>query len=620
MRALELDAKMQAAQRNLEIAYFNTGYRQAHRRPHRAAAREARRSHARWELGRTHALLSQTAEAVAAFTELLSYSPTDIGALAARPAERTNGDLTRRSAISSARWPWIHRARWSTSTSGKCCTTRGVNEGGFAALRRAVELNPQNPDAAYLMALRAWRHGPASKRRSHARCASIRHAHARSRRTPAIDRSVERVSEPTPTRSARDTADGGARRRTARPVQPRPRIPAEGLLTAARCANTRRRWIAGRSSARAPGHGRGAPALRREPKLAVALYDELLANAPISPKLWNERGVALHQDGNFAEAEGEPPARGAVGADVRTGATTTLASPSIMRRAPDAAIESFARRLMPADVYQGAAQPALLLSKGGSGSSSRSRRIAAYCSRYRKTLRRGTASASCSRSSRFEDARNAFARAVQSNPDSAEAHYNLSFTLSNIGDFEGARNEARAELVPVRAEVRVGDRPGVRGSGSLDRRISARSSARTTASRTCVRFGGARFAVHRARAADTACLTQAGAGVADRARSVRDGGGLSRHGTWRRAAAEVSVRCRAVRRRRKATRCSATSMRDRVSTVRRSSGSAKRDARCLTRCGRRSARRGRCWRWGARAKRGRSPSNSWSRTRRRWTR
>ena len=36
---------------------------------------------------------------------------------------------------------------------------------------------------------------------------------------------------------------------------------------------------------------------------AIALYDELLSRQPKSPKLWNERGVALHQEGRFAEAE-----------------------------------------------------------------------------------------------------------------------------------------------------------------------------------------------------------------------------------------------------------------------------------------------------------------------------
>jgi tetratricopeptide (TPR) repeat protein len=47
---------------------------------------------------------------------------------------------------------------------------------------------------------------------------------------------------------------------------------------------------------------------------------------------------------------------------------------------------------------------------------------------------------------KFEDARNSFARAIQARPDFAEAHYNLSFTLSNLGDHEGALRETKRAL------------------------------------------------------------------------------------------------------------------------------------------------------------------------------
>ena len=47
---------------------------------------------------------------------------------------------------------------------------------------------------------------------------------------------------------------------------------------------------------------------------------------------------------------------------------------------------------------------------------------------------------------KFDDARNAFARAIQARPGVAEAHYNLSFTLSNLGDFEGALRETKLAL------------------------------------------------------------------------------------------------------------------------------------------------------------------------------
>jgi tetratricopeptide (TPR) repeat protein len=47
---------------------------------------------------------------------------------------------------------------------------------------------------------------------------------------------------------------------------------------------------------------------------------------------------------------------------------------------------------------------------------------------------------------KFEEARTAFARAIQADPDHAEAHYNLSFTLSNLGDFDGALRETKRAL------------------------------------------------------------------------------------------------------------------------------------------------------------------------------
>src|SRR5919199_4916236 len=58
MRALELDQKMQVAQRNLEIAYFNTGYYDRRVGELRERLRQrAEDREARWELGRTYALL-----------------------------------------------------------------------------------------------------------------------------------------------------------------------------------------------------------------------------------------------------------------------------------------------------------------------------------------------------------------------------------------------------------------------------------------------------------------------------------------------------------------------------------------------------------------------------------
>src|SRR3954466_615568 len=71
MKALELDPKMAVAQRNLEIAYFNTGYydsRIPHLRERLRTAPDDR--DARWELGRSLALLGQGEEAAAEFRSL----------------------------------------------------------------------------------------------------------------------------------------------------------------------------------------------------------------------------------------------------------------------------------------------------------------------------------------------------------------------------------------------------------------------------------------------------------------------------------------------------------------------------------------------------------------------
>jgi tetratricopeptide (TPR) repeat protein len=52
---------------------------------------------------------------------------------------------------------------------------------------------------------------------------------------------------------------------------------------------------------------------------------------------------------------------------------------------------------------------------------------------------------------RYEDARNAFGRAVDADPRFAAAHYNLSFVLSQLGDFDAALRETRhaLELEPL---------------------------------------------------------------------------------------------------------------------------------------------------------------------------
>src|SRR3954468_24288701 len=82
MKALELDAKMAVAQRNLEIAYFNTGYYDTRIPQLRERLRISPDDRdARWELGRTLALLGMQDDAAVEFRALVSHNPADVAAL-----------------------------------------------------------------------------------------------------------------------------------------------------------------------------------------------------------------------------------------------------------------------------------------------------------------------------------------------------------------------------------------------------------------------------------------------------------------------------------------------------------------------------------------------------------
>ncbi len=92
---------------------------------------------ARWELGRTYALLGRAPEAIAEFTELLRYHPQDLGALVQLGlAEKASGDL-------EAAQRWFERALALDPDSpvvlfyiAEVLYNRGLNDEALAALQR----------------------------------------------------------------------------------------------------------------------------------------------------------------------------------------------------------------------------------------------------------------------------------------------------------------------------------------------------------------------------------------------------------------------------------------------------------------------------------------------------
>ncbi|HEU4993987.1 MAG TPA: tetratricopeptide repeat protein [Gemmatimonadaceae bacterium] len=449
MRALELDPRMQVAQRNLEIAYLNSGAAdsrivqlQEHLR-HSPSDREAR-----WELGRTFVLLGRHSDAIAEFTELLKYHPRDLGALIQLgQAVKAVGDI-------EVAQRWLEQALAVDPESslvhfylGEIAYNRGLSEAALERLERAIELNPQNHEALYLLGFvlgDAGRHEEAREvtRRAVSLNPSLSRAHANlAISQPAADQYVEK-----------------ARRESQRLVQME--VTEETQLThynlglAFRKKGYHVEALGEYRLALQRGEDRDLTEqamaevhlLRRDTEAALALYDALLQRQPQSPKLWNERGVALHQAGHYVEAT-ESYRRAIECESGYSLALNNLGVALYHAGQPEPAIDAFRRALEAQPAFAKARlNQALLLFKG--------KRMQLALEAYRKVLAVDAEQPVAwngvglvlAELRKFADARNAFARAIQTRPDFAEAHYNLSFTLSNLGDFEGALRETRRAL------------------------------------------------------------------------------------------------------------------------------------------------------------------------------
>ena len=207
----------------------------------------------------------------------------------------------------------------------------------------------------------------------------------------------------------------------------------------------------------------------------------------------------------------------------RTRSRTTISASSLYHRGAIDEARSTAFRAaldVAADVRQGAAQPRAAAQPRKAISARRSRRIG-RCSTVEPEhpVAWNGIGLVLAELRKFEDARNAFARAIQRAPElrgSALQHELHALEPRRLRG-RAARDEARAGARSVlrRAEVRAGDGRRVRGSRSLDSaRISAAPSARR---RTIADFSFdsavARHAVHRARAGNPcACAGAAEAG------------------------------------------------------------------------------------------------------------
>ncbi|MBI4501037.1 MAG: tetratricopeptide repeat protein [Gemmatimonadetes bacterium] len=440
-RALELDSKMQIAQRNLEIAYRQTGYydRRVSELQERLRGAPDDRA-ARWELGRAYAALGQYDQAMREFQALARENPGDIAVLVQLGlAEKQRGNL-------DAATEWYERARDRDPESsvvhfylGEALYNRGLTAAALGSLHRAIELNAENADAHYLMAFVLGE----MDRQEEARAAAKRAMQL----NPTLGRAQTHL-----------TLERGAGRRSIaqRAIEPE---AAEGTGDASLAhfnlglAFRQKGYHteALREYRLALDRGEKRPVvlqamaevqlLKRDYLAALDLYDSLIADLPDSSKLWNERGVVLQQLGRPADAV----ASYRKATDLSPGygrALNNLAVALALAGDHDESLTLFRDAIR---ALRGSEIPrlnlGLLLFK--------LRRFQLALQAYRQILEVAEDSGAAWNGvgvvlmelGKASDARAAFTRAVESDPRSADAHYNLSFALSTLGDYDAALRE-----------------------------------------------------------------------------------------------------------------------------------------------------------------------------------
>ncbi len=435
--ALALDPRMSVAQRNLELAYQRSGHYDRRVRELQAALRsDPENREARWELGRAYASLTQYDAASSEFQALLTQDPNDVATIVQLAlAEKKSGNL-------DAATEWLERARDLEPDSsvvhyylGEVLYNRGLNAESLEELERAVELSPDHAEAHYLLAFvfgDIGRHEEA--RAATKRAIQLNPTYGRAQTNLSLERltgerksvifevpRVTGVGVGQPTRAHHNL--GLAFRRQGYYQE---------ALREYRLALDRGedRLLVEQGMAE-------VYLLQRDHAAALDLYDGLVKELPESAKLWNERGAVLHQLGRFQQAKQSYSKALEIQEDYAL-AHNNLAIVLAHEGQHDGALAELrkAARSAPALVVP-QLNLGLLLFK--------LHRFQLALDTYRKVLDKHPVAGAwngiglvLNELGRAKDARNAFARAVEAEPSSAEAHYNLSFALSRLGDFDGA--------------------------------------------------------------------------------------------------------------------------------------------------------------------------------------
>ncbi len=443
--ALALDPRMTVAERNLEFAYRRSGHYDRRVQELRAALRsDPESSEKRWELGRAYSALAQYDAAASEFQAFLTRDPDNVAAIVQIAlAEKKLGHL-------ETATEWLERACGLEPDSsvvhfylGEVLYNQGLNSEALDALERAVQLNPDNAEAHYLLAFvfgDVGRHEDA--RAATKRAIQLNPTYGRAQ----TNLSLERVTGDR--RSAMWEAPNSEGSDAGREA-----LAYHSLGLAFRRQGYYKEALREYRLALDRGEDRRMVEqgmaevflLQRDHAAALDLYEGLVRDVPESSKFWNERGVVLHQLGRFEDAK-ESYLKAIENDDGYALPHSNLAVVLAQGGQHEQAVSEF-KRAVSRDPASTTPQLnlGLLLFK--------LRRFQLALETYRKVLERNPVAGAwngiglvLNELGRPKDARNAFARAVETDPDSAENHYNLSFALSRLGDFDGAlRTVTRAQ-------------------------------------------------------------------------------------------------------------------------------------------------------------------------------
>jgi len=401
-RALALDERMRVARRNLEIAY-----------------------------GKAGSLKSRTVE----LEQRLATSPDDIGALVeCGIAEKSAGNLD----LAEKRF---RRALQHDPESSvlhfflaELYYNRGNGEEALRFLRRSIDLNPANPDAHYLAGFILGDLG------------RVDEAREANRRAVALNPRLSRAEA----NLALEAADG--EEATAPETSAKPGHAARAgspHLTLALALRLKGYHVEAMRECRAALNAGEEPAATLEAKASLHLalgqpgealddYDKRMALGGATPRILNQRGIALYLLGRSSEAEQSlrdcivrkpdyAPAENNLGALLWDAGKLREAT-NFFRRAArdDHSLESARINLALALYRQGHFQ--LALDAYRAVIHDQQEHPLAWCGVARVLVEFG----------RFAEARDACLRAIRKDESLAQAHAILSIALSALGDIDGA--------------------------------------------------------------------------------------------------------------------------------------------------------------------------------------